>query len=105
MKVQVTLTTAPDRKVARRIARALVGEQLAACVNLIDGLESIYRWKGKVESAREVLLVIKSRASAAARLRRRIVELHPYDVPEVLHLPVNGGAAKYLAWIGASVRA
>lgn len=105
MKVQITLTTAPDRKTARRIARILVGENLAACVNLVDGLESIYRWKGGIESAREVLLVIKSRASAAARLRRRILELHPYDVPEVLHLPVSGGSADYLAWVGSSVRA
>lgn len=103
MRAQVTLTTAPDRATARRIARALVGEKLAACVSLVAGVESVYRWKGKMETAREVLLVIKSGAASAGRLRRRIGELHPYEVPEILHLPVTGGAAKYLAWIGESV--
>ena len=100
MKVNVTLVTAPDRKVARKIADALVLERLAACVSVVPGVASTYRWKGKTRHDREVLLVIKSRASLAVRLRKRIVELHPYEVPEILHLPVAGGAASYLKWVG-----
>ncbi len=104
MKAVVVLVTAPDLKAARRLADALVGERLAACVTAVPGAASTYRWKGKVERAREVVLMIKTRASLAKRLERRVRELHPYDVPEILALPAASGEARYLRWIGESTR-
>ena len=104
MKAVVVLVTAPDLKAARRLADALVGERLAACVTAVPGAASTYRWKGKVERAREVVLMIKTRASLAKRLERRVRELHPYEVPEILALPVASGEARYLRWIGESTR-
>lgn len=104
MKAVVVLVTAPDLKAARRLADALVGERLAACVTAVPGAGSTYRWKGKVERAREVVLMIKTRASLAKRLERRVRDLHPYDVPEILALPVASGEARYLRWIGESTR-
>ncbi len=100
-RIQVTLTTVPDRKAGRRLADALVSEGLAACATLLPGAESIYSWKGKVRRDRELLLVIKAPARRAAALRRRVLELHPYDLPELLHLPVAGGHRAYLDWVEA----
>lgn len=101
----VVLVTAPDRRTGLRLARALVAERLAACVNLVGGLRSVYRWKGKVEEASEVLLLAKTRASLLPRLARRVQGLHPYSVPEVLALPVTGGSAGYLSWLDAAADA
>jgi periplasmic divalent cation tolerance protein len=97
--VVVVLVTCPDGESAERIARALVEERLAACVNVGGDVRSIYRWRGKVEDADERLLVVKARADRLGDLTARVVELHPYDVPEVLALPVGGGLAPYLDWI------
>ncbi len=97
----MVLVTAPDRKTARRLSRALVGERLAACANVVGGLRSIYRWKGKVRDDAEVLLVIKTRRALFRRLAARVQELHPYSIPEVLALPVAGGNVSYLAWLRA----
>ncbi len=97
--VEVALVTAPDAETGERIARALVEERLAACVNLVPGLRSIYRWEGAVESAEEVLLVVKTRADRAERLEERLLALHPYDVPELLRIPTRGGHAAYLRWV------
>jgi len=102
-EVQVAFVTAPDTEVGARIARTLVEERLAACVNLVPGVRSIYRWEGAVEEAAEVLLVVKTRADRGRALADRVRELHPYDVPEVLTLPVAGGSADYLAWVQAEV--
>ena len=97
--------TAPDRDAALRIARALVDEELAACVNLVPGVTSVYRWRGAVEESSEWLLLIKTtRAVSARRLKDRLLTLHPYDVPELLLVPVTAGLDKYLAWASASVR-
>ncbi|HZN62610.1 MAG TPA: divalent-cation tolerance protein CutA [Planctomycetota bacterium] len=104
MKAVVVLVTAPDLRVARRLADALVAERLAACVTALPGARSTYRWKGKVERAREVVLMIKTRALLAKRLERRVRELHPYDVPEILAIPVASGGARYLRWIGESTK-
>jgi len=104
MKATVTLVACRDRAQARRIARALVGERLAACVNVVPGMTSVYRWKGKVEEAREVLLVIKSRPGRSKRLGDRIRELHDYSVPEVVTMPVVSGSADYLRWVRESTR-
>ena len=95
----VIVTTAPSSEVAARLAECLVGERLAACVSHLPGLLSRYRWKGTMEEATEVLVIVKTRAALEAALVRRLVELHPYEVPEVLVLPVIGGHAPYLDWI------
>ena len=100
----VVLVTAPDARTAKRLAEALVGERLAACVTALPGAASTYRWKGKVERAKETVLVIKTRKSLAKRLERRVRELHPYEVPEFLAIPVAAGGRSYLEWIGESTR-
>jgi len=105
VRAVVVLVTAPDLKTARRLADALVGERLAACATAVPGARSTYRWKGKVERAREVVLIVKTRAALAKRVERRVRELHPYDVPEILAIPVASGEARYLRWIGESTRA
>ena len=99
--VFVTLVTAPDAETGARLGRTLVEERLAACVNLVPGVRSIYRWEGRVEEDGEVLLVLKTRAERAAALAARVVELHPYDVPEVLHFQPAGGSEAYLDWVRA----
>ncbi len=96
--------TAPDASLAEKIARALVDEQLAACVNLVPSVRSIYRWQGAVHDDAEVLCVIKTTRDAFARVRDRIIALHTYDVPEVIALAVDDGHAPYLAWLTAQVR-
>lgn len=101
---RLVLATFPDEETAARIARALVTEELAACVNLVPGARSIYRWQGAVEESAEVLGVIKTTPAAAPRLIARLVELHPYDVPEAILVEVAGGHAPYLAWLGGAVR-
>ena len=95
----LVLSTAPDRATAERIAGALIEERLAACVNIVPGVSSIYRWKGKIERDAEVLCLIKTRASLLTKLSRRLTALHPYDVPEVIALPISGGAKPYLKWL------
>jgi periplasmic divalent cation tolerance protein len=104
MSETVTFTTCRDVRQARRIARALVGEGLAACVNVVAGAASIYRWKGKVEEAREALLLVKSTSARGRRLEARIRALHSYEVPEVVTLRIASGSAPYLRWIRESVR-
>jgi periplasmic divalent cation tolerance protein len=98
---RVVLVTVPSEAEGERIGRTLVGERLAACVNIVPGLRSIYRWQGAVETAGEALLVIKTRAARLDALATRIVALHPYSVPEILSLPVEAGLEAYLGWIGA----
>jgi periplasmic divalent cation tolerance protein len=102
--VRVVLTTAPNAEVGALIARALVEERLAACVNVIPGVRSIYRWEGEVQDDPEIVLIIKTRADRCEALAARIKDLHPYDVPEVLVLPAVGGSARYLAWIETEAR-
>ena len=101
--ILVVFVTCPSVAVGRRLARALLARRLAACVNVLPGVESHFRWKGRVDRAREVLLVIKTTRSAFARLRRAVAELHPYDVPEILALPVLAGHRPYLDWIASSL--
>lgn len=101
--VRVILVTVPDLEEGKRIARAVVEERLAACVNLVPGVLSVYRWQEGVEEAGEVLLVMKGTADGFEPLRARVVELHPYDTPEVLALPVPEGDERYLAWLRAGV--
>jgi periplasmic divalent cation tolerance protein len=100
-EVRVVLVTAPGLEVARSLARALVEGRLAACVNLVPGVRSIYRWEDALREDEEVLLVAKTRADRGAALADRIRELHPYALPEVLELPAVGGSAAYLDWVRA----
>jgi len=102
---QLVFTACPDAKTAESIARALVEERLAACVNVLAPMRSIYRWRGQVESAAEQLLIIKIRASDYASVERRILNLHPYELPEVVAIPIATGLAGYLAWIENPERA
>jgi periplasmic divalent cation tolerance protein len=98
-EVRVVLLTAPDAGSAERLARVLVEERLAACVNAVPGVRSFYRWEGRVEDASEILLVVKTRADRTAALAARVRELHPYELPEVLELAAAGGSAEYLDWV------
>jgi periplasmic divalent cation tolerance protein len=95
----VVLVTAPSAEQAAALARALVEERLAACGNVLPGLRSIYRWKGAVQEDGEALLLLKTTRARLEALRARVVALHPYEVPEVIALPVEAGHAPYLAWI------
>jgi periplasmic divalent cation tolerance protein len=95
----LVLTTAPNGDVAAHLAERLVEERLAACVSRIPGVLSRYRWAGNVEEAVEVLVIAKTRTGLKDALVRRLVELHPYEVPEVLVVPVGGGHIPYLDWI------
>jgi len=96
---RIVLTTAGSQEEASRIANALVERRLAACVNIIPRIESVYRWQGKVENASEWLLVIKTRAGAFGALRAAIQELHSYELPECILLEITGGSEEYLKWI------
>jgi periplasmic divalent cation tolerance protein len=98
-EVRVAFITAPDSETGTRIARALVEERLVACVNLVPGVRSIYRWEGAVEDEAEVLLVLKTRSDRAGDLVARVAELHPYELPEVVMLPAVGGNPPYLEWV------
>jgi periplasmic divalent cation tolerance protein len=99
--VRVAFSTAPDAETAGRIARALVDERLAACVNVVAGVRSIYRWKGAVEDEAEVLLVIKTRVERLETLAARLRALHPYELPELVALPAVGGLGAYLEWVAS----
>jgi periplasmic divalent cation tolerance protein len=100
----VVLSTVGQAEDAERIGRALVERGLAACVNVLPAVTSIYRWKGKLEQGEERLLVIKTRAERFAALRQALVSLHPYEVPEVVALPIADGHQPYLDWLDESVR-
>jgi periplasmic divalent cation tolerance protein len=91
--------TAPSLEVAANIGRALVEGRLAACVNIISGTHSIYRWQGKIEAATEVVLIAKSRAAVFEEIEKRIRELHPYDCPCIVAWPIEAGYQPYLDWI------
>ena len=98
---RLVLTTAPDRRAAARLARAFVGRRAAACVNVLPGVRSVYRWQGRVEQADELLLVIKTTAGRVREIERLLADLHPYDVPECVVLAPDHVERKYLAWLCA----
>ena len=91
--------TAPSGEVGEVIGRTLVEERLAACINIIPGMRSIYRWEGKIETANEVVLIAKSRATLFTKIERRVKELHPYDCPCILAWPIVAGHQPYLDWL------
>jgi periplasmic divalent cation tolerance protein len=100
----VILSTCPDAATAERLGRTLVEEALAACVNVLPGLRSIYRWNDAVQCDEEALMIIKTTSIRFAAARERLVALHPYEVPEVVALPVAAGHQAYLEWVAASTR-
>jgi periplasmic divalent cation tolerance protein len=100
---QVVLCTCPDLAVAQGIAEQLVERRLAACVNLAEGVASVYRWQGKIEHDRECLLIIKSTAEHYGDLEKCVCELHPNELPELIAFSIAGGSKAYLDWISDSV--
>ncbi len=100
----VVLSTCASREDAEKIARHLLERRVAACVNIIPGAQSFYWWQGAIEQSAELLLVIKSRVDLFDDLTHAIAEVHPYDVPEVLALPVGAGAQSYTAWLDRELR-
>ena len=99
----VVFVTGPDEATLTSIAERVVGEGLAACVNVVPDVRSVYRWNNEVESTREALGIMKTTRPAVAELQRRVLELHPYDIPEFIVLPVESGSATYLDWLTDSV--
>lgn len=101
----IVLTTCDSDSTAQLIARSLVTERLAACVNVVPGLTSCFRWKGEVCQETESLLIVKSKAALFSRLRQRIAELHTYELPEIIALPLVDGSEEYLHWLEEAVGA
>ncbi len=102
---RIVLVTCASIAEARKIATTVVRKRLAACANIILGpVQSVYRWKGKVQSAREVLMVIKTNTKRLAELEREVKRLHSYDVPEFIVVSITGGSREYLAWVNESVK-
>lgn len=100
---RVVLVTGPDVDTLRDLARTLLDERLIACANLVDGVRSIFRWQGEVAEEGEALAILKTTEGRVAALRARVLELHPYDVPEFLSLEVSEGAEAYVDWVSRSV--
>lgn len=103
MEAVLVLTTLPDAESATRLARQLVESKLAACVNVLAPCNSIYRWKGEVESAAEVPLLIKTPRAGYPALERAIKASHPYELPEIIAVAIDKGLPEYLQWVGSSV--
>ena len=99
MKELLVFSTTPNEEEGAALARILVEERLAACVNIVPGLRSLYRWEGKIQDDRETLLLMKTTVQNYPRLEKRLQELHSYDVPEIIAVAVEKGHAPYLAWL------
>jgi periplasmic divalent cation tolerance protein len=101
---QLLLTTCPNQTIAEKLGHGLVKKRLAACVNIIPQVRSIYEWQGNVASENEVLLLIKTQQKHYTAIEELLIEQHPYEVPELLALPIEGGFDKYLAWLNNAVK-
>lgn len=102
-KYILVLNTCPDLQTAESIANILVDQQLAACVNIVPGVISVYQWKGQVEKEQEALLIAKTRADKFSQVTNTIKTRHPYELPEVISVPINDGLPEYLSWIDDNV--
>jgi periplasmic divalent cation tolerance protein len=102
MNIVIFITTA-DKNEAKKIARALVKDRLAACVNIVDAIESVFCWQGKIEKAKEAFLVVKTKKGLLPRIIKLVKSLHSYQVPEIIALPVIAGEKRYLDWLSQSV--
>jgi periplasmic divalent cation tolerance protein len=98
-EILLALSTFPDADTARRISNQLVTEKFAACANILPAVESIYRWKGKIENAGEVIVFFKTTPDRQTAFQEKLRSLHPYDVPEIVFIPVAGGLPEYLSWV------
>jgi periplasmic divalent cation tolerance protein len=99
-QILLALSTFPDAEIARRISNQLVSERFAACANILPSVESIYRWKEKIESGNETLVFFKVSEDRRSAFQDKLRSLHPYDVPEIVFVPVAGGLHEYLQWVG-----
>ncbi len=100
----VALIPAPNRKAALKLAKGIVEGKLGACVNVVPGVQSVYRWKGKTERSAELLLIVKTRRALIPRLSTFVKGNHPYSVPELVALDIEGGLKAYLDWLGAETK-
>ena len=98
-KILLALSTFPDRETAQRISNQLVTEKFAACANVLPAMESIYRWKGKIESGNEALVFFKLSEDRQSAFQEKLRSLHPYEVPEIIFVPITGGLPEYLRWV------
>lgn len=96
---QILLCTCPDTETGTAIARTLVDEGLAACVNVLPGIASVYRWKGRTETAEECLLLVKGASAHYAQIEQRILAMHPYELPEIIAVPISQALPRYLEWL------
>jgi periplasmic divalent cation tolerance protein len=101
-KIMLALSTFPDAEIAHRISNQLVSERFAACANILPAIESIYRWKEKIESGNETLVLFKLSEDRQSAFQEKLRSLHPYDIPEVIFVPVASGLPEYLRWVAAS---
>ena len=100
----LVFVTCPDAETAMKIGEQVVGERLAACVSAVPGVKSVFWWRGELDKASEVLMLLKTRAALLERLVERVGELHPYEVPEVVAVPIVGGHEDYLSWVREETR-
>jgi periplasmic divalent cation tolerance protein len=98
-KILLALSTFPDAEIARRISNQLVSDRLAACANILPAIESIYRWKGNIESGNETLVLFKVSEDRQSAFQDKLRALHPYDVPEIIFVPIASGLPEYLQWV------
>ena len=101
-EVLLALSTFPDRETARKISRQLVSEHFVACANIVPQIESLYFWKGKLETSEECLAIFKLTAASYEKFQTKLQLLHPYDVPEIICFPLSGGLPDYLTWVRES---
>jgi len=98
-KILLVLCTCPDEASARRLSESLIGSQLAACVNIVNPISSIFAWQGKIDTEQESLLLIKTTEMAYCALEKAIIQQHPYEIPEIIAIPIEQGSADYLNWV------
>jgi periplasmic divalent cation tolerance protein len=98
-RIYLALSTFPDRETAQRISNQLVSEKYAACANILPSIESIYRWKGKIESGNETLVFFKLSKDRQSAFQKKLRSLHPYEVPEIIFIPISSGLPAYLRWV------
>ena len=103
-RVLLALSTFPDRETAQRVSNQVVTEKFAACANILPAVESIYRWKGKVETENETLVIFKLGEDRQSAFQEKVRSLHPYEVPEIIFFPVSNGLPEYLHWVADSCR-
>jgi periplasmic divalent cation tolerance protein len=98
-KILLALSTFPDAETAQRVSKQLVTEKLAACANILPGVESIYRWEEKIESGNETLVLFKLSEDRQSAFQEKLRSLHPYEVPEIIFVPISSGLPEYLGWV------